>query len=70
MLDMGVKIGYYGYVRSDVVQFFLRLLLIAAVCVFVWRLVEPKNRAMRILRAALLVLALLTVLAAIKIATP
>ncbi len=56
--------------RNDVVLFFLRLLLIAVVCVFVWRLVEPKSQAMRILRAVLLVLALLTVLAAIRITAP
>jgi hypothetical protein len=52
---------------SEKILFILRLLLIAAVWVFVWRLIQPKTQAMRILRAALLILALLTVLAVTRV---
>jgi hypothetical protein len=59
--------GYYVTMMGEKVLFILRLLLIAAVWVFVWRLVQPKTQAMRILRAALLILALLTVLAVTRV---
>jgi membrane-bound ClpP family serine protease len=41
--------------------------LVVAIWAFVWRFVEPKTQLMRILRAALLVLGLLAVLAVIRI---
>jgi len=59
--------GYYVTMLSEKILFILRLLLIAAVWVFVWRLIQPKTQAMRILRAALLILALLTVLAVTRV---
>jgi hypothetical protein len=59
--------GYYVAMLGEKVLFILRLLLIAAVWIFVWRLIQPKTQAMRILRAALLILALLTVLAVTRV---
>jgi len=59
--------GYYVTMLSEKILFILRLLLIAAVWAFVWRLIQPKTQAMRILRAALLILALLTVLAVTRV---
>jgi hypothetical protein len=50
-----------------IVSFVLRISLIVALWAFVWRFVEPKTQLMRILRAALLVLGLLAVLAVIRI---
>jgi hypothetical protein len=66
-LDFIVKMGYYVTMLSEKILFILRLLLIAAVWAFVWRLIQPKTQAMRILRAALLILALLTVLAVTRV---
>ncbi len=66
-LDFAVKMGYYVTMLSEKILFILRLLLIAAVWAFVWRLIQPKTQAMRILRAALLILALLTVLAVTRV---
>ena len=47
--------------------FVLRISLIAALWAFVWKFIEPKTQLMRVLRAALLVLGLLAVLAMLKI---
>lgn len=49
------------------IHFILRVLLIALIWFFVWRFVEPRTQLLRILRAALLVLSLLAVLAVIRI---
>ena len=51
---------------SDVVLFVLRLLLAAAMFAFVWTLIRPKSQSMRILRAAVLVVCLLAVLAIVR----
>ncbi len=50
----------------DVVLFVLRLVLTLAVCGLVWTVVRPRTQSLRILRAALLVLCLLVVLAALR----
>jgi hypothetical protein len=50
-----------------IVFFVLRISLVVALWAFVWRFVEPKTQLVRILRAALLVLGLLAVLALIRI---
>jgi hypothetical protein len=50
-----------------IVFFVLRISLVVAIWAFVWRFVEPKTQLMRVLRAALLVLGLLAVLAVIRI---
>lgn len=48
-------------------HFVLRLALIVTIWAFIWRYVEPKTQLMRILRAALLVLGMLGVLALMRI---
>jgi len=59
--------GYYKYMLRDIVFFVLRISLIVALWAFVWKFIEPKTQLMRVLRAALLVLGLLVVLAMLKI---
>ncbi|MHC4430692.1 MAG: hypothetical protein ACYTBS_02520 [Planctomycetota bacterium] len=54
----------------SIVLFALRLSLVAVTVAFVWRHVEPKTQLMRIVRATLLVLCLLAVLAVVRIAGP
>jgi hypothetical protein len=66
-LTFYVKMGYNALMFGNILHFFLRLLLVAAVCGFVWHFVEPKTQLMRIFRAALLLLALLGTLAVIRI---
>jgi hypothetical protein len=48
------------------ILFVLRMCLIATIWAAVWLYVEPKTRVMRVIRAALLVVALLLTLAAMK----
>ncbi len=52
---------------EGVLSFVLRVSLIAVFWAFIWRFVEPRTQLMRILRAALLVLGLLGVLAVLRI---
>ena len=59
--------GYYKYMFRDIVFFILRISLIVALWAFVWKFIEPKTQLMRVLRAALLVLGLLAILAMLKI---
>jgi hypothetical protein len=51
---------------ADIVLFLLRMLLTAAIFGFVWTVMKPRTRSMRIVRAAVLVLCLLAVLAVIR----
>jgi len=67
LLDCTVKIGYYGYMLRYIVLFVLRLSLIVMFWAFVWRFVEPKTQFLRVIRAALLVLGLLAILAMLRI---
>lgn len=67
LLDCDVKIGYYEYMFRDIVLFVLRISLIAMLWAFVWRFVEPKTQFMRVIRATLLVLGLLAILAMLRI---
>ena len=67
LLDSNVKIGYFEYMFRSIVFFVLRILLIAALWAFVWKFIEPKTQLMRVLRAVLLVLGLLVILAMLKI---
>lgn len=67
MLDLNGKMGYHQHMFRDIVFFVLRISLIAAFWAFVWKFIEPKTQLMRILRAALLVLGLLVILAMLKI---
>ncbi len=54
-------------VRS-IVFFVLRMGLIVAFWAIIWRSMEPRTQLMRVLRAAVLVLGLLGVLAVVRIA--
>ena len=69
-LDLHVKIGYFRSMFRSILFFALRLSLIATTFAFVWRFVEPRTQLMRIMRAALLVLGLLAVLAVVKVTGP
>ena len=66
-LTFCVKMGYNVLMFASFISFVLRIWLIAVIWVFVWRFVEPRTQLMRILRAALLLLGLLGVLAALRI---
>ena len=61
-----VKIGYNIFMLGSIVSFVLRIGLIVAFWAFIWRFVEPRTQLMRILRAALLLLGLLGILAALR----
>ncbi len=52
---------------GSLVYLVLKISLIVTLWTFVWHYVEPRTQAMRILRAALLVLGLLGILAVVKI---
>lgn len=52
---------------GDILSFVLRIGLVVALWVFVWRFVEPRTQLMRLLRAALLVAGLLGIWAVLKI---
>ncbi len=52
---------------GSLVYFVLKISLIVTLWAFVWHYVEPRTQAMRVLRAALLVLGLLGVLAVVRI---
>ena len=67
-LTLPVKIGYNAVVLSSIISFVLRIWLIVAFWAFIWGLVKPKTQMLRILRATLLLLGLLGILAALKIA--
>ncbi len=67
LLDKYDKIGYLSYMFRSLVFFVLRISLIAALWAFVWKFIEPKTQLMRVLRAALLVLGLLVILAMLKV---
>lgn len=53
---------------GNILYFVLKVSLIATLWACVWRYVKPRTQAMRILRAAILVLGLLGILAVVKIA--
>jgi len=53
-----------------IVLFALRLSLIVAIWACIWRYVEPKTQLMRVLRAALLVLCLLGIMAVVRLTGP
>jgi len=67
LLDSNGNLGYCKYMFRDIVFFVLRISLIVALWAFVWKFIEPKTQLMRVLRAALLVLGLLFILAMLKI---
>ncbi|MHC4646480.1 MAG: hypothetical protein ACYTBJ_13345 [Planctomycetota bacterium] len=55
--------GYNVFMLEGLISFAFRLWLIAGIWAVVWRFVEPRTQRMRMLRAALLLLGLLGVLA-------
>jgi hypothetical protein len=63
-----VKIGYNYPMVIGSISFILRITIIVAIWILIWRSIEPRTQSARILRAALLLLSLLTVLAVIRIA--
>lgn len=65
-LDYFVGIGYNLDMLGGAV-FILRLGLIVAFWGFIWSCVKPRTLVMRVLRAALLVVVLLSVLAVLRI---
>ena len=65
-LTLYVKMGYYMAMFTDLISFILRISLIVALWVFVWKLLEPRTQLMRILRAAVLLLGLLGVLVVLR----
>jgi hypothetical protein len=69
-LTFYVKIVYNTPVFRQFLLFLLRMGLIAVLWAFIWRVIEPRTQLMRILRAALLVLGLLGVLAVLKLSGP
>lgn len=70
MLDLGVKMGYFNYMMRSIVFFILRLSLVVTIWAFIWRYLEPRTQLMRIMRAALLLLCLLGVMAVVKLTGP
>ena len=66
-LDFNVKIGYNLSMLINTIHFVLRLALIVMIWVCVWKSMKPKTQLMRVLRAALLVVGLLGVLAVLRI---
>jgi hypothetical protein len=52
---------------GSAIIFVLRMCLIATIWAAVWLYIEPKTKVMRVFRAALLVVALLLTLAAIRV---
>ena len=68
-LTRPVNLGYNKSMFVSIISFVLRLWLIVAVVVCVWKFVKPETRGMRLLRAALLVLGLLFVLTIVRAAS-
>ena len=62
-LTLFVKIGYNVAMFEEIVSFVLRIGLMVAFWAFVWGLVKPRTQLLRILRAALLLLGFLGILA-------
>jgi hypothetical protein len=52
---------------SDFVMFFLRMGLIITFWLFTWRLIEPRTRAMRIVRAAVLATGLFGIMTLLRV---
>ena len=52
---------------GDIISFVLRIMLVVALWLFVWRFIEPRTQLMRVFRAALFVLFLLGVLVVLRV---
>ena len=66
-LTTDVNMGYNVLMFCNAISFTLRIALIVAIWALIWRLIESQTQSARILRAALLLLSLLTVLAVMRI---
>ena len=53
---------------TDFISFILRISLIVALWVFVWKILEPRTQLMRILRAVVLLLGLLGIQVVLRMA--
>ena len=60
-------IGYNNGMLRSFLSLALRISLIAAIWLLVWRLIRPRTQLMRILRAAFLLACLLVVLALLRV---
>lgn len=60
--------GYNGAMVRDVIELVFRIGLVVGLWGLIWSFVEPKTQALRVLRAALLVLGLLGVWAILSLA--
>ncbi len=69
-LDLQAKMGYPIHMLRSILFLVLRFFLIVAIWAFLWRYLEPKTQLMRIMRAALLLLCLLGVMAVVKLTGP
>jgi hypothetical protein len=61
------KMVYNPNMIGSVIIFVLRICLVAVVATFLWRLIEPKTKQARVLRAGLLVVGMLVVLIVVRI---
>jgi hypothetical protein len=61
------NLGYNFDMVASTIIFVLRICLVAVVTAFCWRLIEPKTKQARILRAGLLVIGLLITWAIVRI---
>ena len=52
---------------GSIIIFVLRICLVAVVAAFFWRLIEPRNKQARVIRAGLLVVGMLVVLIVVRI---
>lgn len=58
-LTRGAKIGYNLYMGARFLPIMLRFFIVFAIWTSVWYYIQPKNKAKRVLRAFILVIALL-----------
>ena len=65
-LTWRVKIGYNALMFADMISFFWRITLVLLAWIFIWNRIQPKTQSMRILRAALVLFAMLAILAVTK----
>jgi hypothetical protein len=61
------KIVYTLTMVGGTIIFVLRICLVAVITTLIWRLIEPKTKQARVLRAGLLVFGLLVTLALVRI---
>ena len=66
-LNQAAKMGYNECMLVNFISIVLRISLVAAIWICLWRFVQPRTQSMRLLRAALLVLCLLGVLLVLRV---